>query len=219
MGQTRREPTQGPKSVYLGPTLGTPALRTLPKLLSGDASPQAQTQRSLEVTELVGGGARIGTWPGSPTRTPWLPGWEKMSRWASGGALRPAAARRPALPLPGREQVGKRKRGQGWRCRGDPGPSHSGATSRSPSWVLTSPTGPPCMSPAVYTCVYCKNKSQPRGLSSGLGNFFQERVWTVVAVAEGVEVGPPGRSPHRTCLDLGCRGGDGYSKAEKGAEG
>lgn len=41
MGQTRREPTQGPKSVYLGPTPGTPALRTLLKLLSGDASPQA----------------------------------------------------------------------------------------------------------------------------------------------------------------------------------
>ena len=51
------------------------------------------------------------------------------------------------------------------------------------------------------------------------GNFFQERVWTVVAVAEGVEVGPPGRSPHRTRLDLGCRGGNGYSEAEEGAEG
>ena len=172
MGQTRREPTQGPKSVYLGPTLGTLARRTLLKLLSGDASPRARTQRSLEVTEPVSGGAKIGTRSGSPLEDAVAPWMGKDVRMGFRRRAQAGAARRPALPLRGREQVGKRRRGRGWRCRGEPGPSRSAASSRSPSRARTARTGPPCTSPAVYTCVYCKNKSQPRGLPGGLGEFL-----------------------------------------------
>lgn len=60
------------------------------------------------------------------------------------------------------------------------------------------------------------NTRHRKVLASSLGNFFQESVWTVAAIAEGL--GPLGKSLPRTTHGFGDSGSNCHSRGREGSE-